>query len=89
MKRRTFLRMISLAPVAAAVPAMALPRPENVKETVKSTVDMGYAMDEAIKDEGAANAVFRLVAPTGETILEVAELNGVKTSFFKYDGLVL
>jgi len=26
--------MLSLAPVAAAVPAMALPRPENVKETV-------------------------------------------------------
>lgn len=44
MKRRTFLRMIGLAPVAAALPAMALPRPENVKDTVKSTVDMDYAM---------------------------------------------
>lgn len=44
MKRRTFLRMLSLAPVAAAVPAIALPRPENVKETVKSTVDMDYSI---------------------------------------------
>ena len=89
MKRRTFLRMLSLAPVAAALPAIALPRPENVKETVKPTVDMDYAMGEVIKDERAANAVFRLVAPTGETIMEVVEINGLKTSFFKYDGLVL
>ncbi|WP_343314232.1 hypothetical protein AAIB41_03530 [Brucella sp. BE17] len=29
MKRRTFLRMIGLAPVAAALPSMALPKPEN------------------------------------------------------------
>ncbi|MBC8718811.1 hypothetical protein [Ochrobactrum sp. Marseille-Q0166] len=41
MLRRTFLRMLSLAPVAAAVPAMALPRPENVRETVKGSVTMG------------------------------------------------
>jgi len=46
MNRRRFLSFLSLAPVAAAVPAMALPRPENVKETVKSTVDMDYAMGE-------------------------------------------
>lgn len=49
MKRRTFLRMLSLAPVAAALPAMALPRPENVKETVKGSVTMG---DQAWDDAG-------------------------------------
>ena len=41
MKRRTFLRILGLAPVAAALPAMALPRPDNVKDTVKGSVTMG------------------------------------------------
>ncbi|WP_285541007.1 hypothetical protein [Brucella sp. NBRC 12950] len=44
MKRRTFLRMPGIGPVAADVPAMVRPRPENVKETVKPTFDMDYAM---------------------------------------------
>ncbi|MBC8718713.1 hypothetical protein [Ochrobactrum sp. Marseille-Q0166] len=34
MNRRRFLSFIGFAPVAAALPAMALPRPESVKETV-------------------------------------------------------
>ena len=46
MNRRYFLSFIGLAPVAAALPAMALPRPDNVKDTVKGSVDMDYAMGE-------------------------------------------
>ncbi|MDH0126664.1 hypothetical protein N7376_22060 [Brucella intermedia GD04153] len=34
MNRRRFLSFLGLAPVAAAVPAMALPRAENVKNIV-------------------------------------------------------
>ncbi len=34
MKRRTFLRMLGLAPASVALPAMALPRPENVNNIV-------------------------------------------------------
>lgn len=47
MNRRSLLRMLGLAPVAAcsaALPAMALPKPENVKETVKSAIDKDYAI---------------------------------------------
>lgn len=44
MNRRRFLSFIGLAPVAAALPTMALPRPDNVKDTVKPTVDMDYAI---------------------------------------------
>ncbi len=46
MNRRRFLSFLSLAPVAAAVPAMAMPRPENVKETVKGSVPMGEQVGE-------------------------------------------
>ena len=34
MNRRRFLSFIGFAPVAAALPAMALPRPDNVKNIV-------------------------------------------------------
>lgn len=41
MKRRAFLKFLGLAPVAAALPPMALPRPEKPTE-VRSA---GYFMD--------------------------------------------
>lgn len=41
MKRRAFLKFLGLAPVAAAVPAMALPRAEKPTD-VRSA---GYFMD--------------------------------------------
>lgn len=47
MRRRTFLKFLSLAPVAAAVPAMALPRAEKPLATggvLKGKV--GYLMGE-------------------------------------------
>lgn len=50
MKRRTFLRMIGLAPVAAALPAMALPRPENVKVAVGRA---GFVMEATAGDHHA------------------------------------
>ncbi len=46
MNRRRFMSFLGLAPVVAAVPAMALPRPENVKETVKGSVTMGEQVGE-------------------------------------------
>lgn len=40
MKRRTFLRMLGFAPVAAALPAMALPRAEKPTEIAKGKFRM-------------------------------------------------
>lgn len=55
MNRRKFLSFLGLAPVAAAVPAMALPRAENVKNIV--TGESGPEM--------IAKGAFRLTAKTG------------------------
>ena len=49
MNRRCFLSFIGLAPVAAVLPAMALPRPDNVKDTVRPTVDMDFSWERTLQ----------------------------------------
>lgn len=63
MKRRTFLRMLGLAPVAAAVPAMALPRPENVKNIVTG--------------ESGPEAVYPFVHKDGTTFFKQANIEQI------------
>lgn len=56
MNRRRFLSFLGIAPVAAALPAMALPRPDNVKNIV--TGEEGPEM--------IAKGSFRMTASAGQ-----------------------
>ncbi|KEY05500.1 twin-arginine translocation signal domain-containing protein [Brucella inopinata] len=58
MNRRRFLSFLGLAPVAAAVPAMALPRPEKPTEIDKLTVTV----------EADTTELRRLIAKVGEDV---------------------
>jgi len=49
MNRRRFLSFLGLAPVAAAVPAMALPRPEKPTEIDKLVIDVSGPDPEAMR----------------------------------------
>jgi len=49
MNRRRFLSFLGLAPVAAAVPAMALPRPEKPHELDKLVIDVSGPDPEAMR----------------------------------------
>jgi len=67
MNRRRFLSFLGLAPVAAAVPAMALPRPEKPTEIDKLTVDVSLDTADVRKmmDEIAADQAAMLAESTG------------------------
>ncbi|CAB4327643.1 MULTISPECIES: twin-arginine translocation signal domain-containing protein [unclassified Brucella] len=49
MNRRHFLSFLGLAPVAAAVPAMAMPRPEKPTDIDKLIIDVQPAAPEAMR----------------------------------------
>lgn len=67
MNRRRFLSFLGLAPVAAAVPAMALPRPEKPTEIDKLTVEVSLDTADIRKmmDEIAADQAAMLAESTG------------------------
>ena len=49
MNRRRFLSFIGLAPVAAAVPAMALPRPDKPTDIEKLVIDVSGPSPETVR----------------------------------------
>lgn len=66
MNRRRFLSFLGLAPVAAALPAMALPRPERLMATggvVKGKVDylLGETPSEGIFIDASKSGPTRLI----------------------------
>lgn len=49
MNRRAFLSFLGLAPVAVAVPAVALPKPDNPIDIEKLTVKLSFDTTEMSK----------------------------------------
>lgn len=79
MNRRRFLSFLGLAPVAAALPAMALPRPDKPTDIEKLVIDVQPTENTKrwLEDIGnatgpssaCATAVFRLY-DDGKTVVE-------------------
>ncbi len=74
MNRRRFMSFLGLAPLVAAAPAVALPKPDKPtdidKITVKLSVDAAD-IDKAIKELVSAQGTFRAVRNQDGTVVNV------------------
>jgi hypothetical protein len=65
MKRRSFLRLLGLAPVVVAAPSLALPKPDNPKSSAGNA-----GLGEGEPGLAASGSMRSFVFETGEVELE-------------------